>query len=121
MCLVLKVSRSCYYRDWEGESVEENRVWRLMCEMELVAHDKRKFRQTADSNHDMPMAQNHLDRQFNVSRPNETWVTDNTYIPTRDRWLYLCVFVDLFIWIPYSEDSKSRNLIYRRRPNRSFS
>lgn len=80
----------------QGESVGENRVARLMNEMELVAKGKRKFRHTTDSNHDLPISPNHLDRKFQVSAPNKVWVTDITYIRTREGWLYLCVFVDLF-------------------------
>lgn len=80
----------------QGESVGENRVARLMQEMGLMAKGKRKFRHTTDSNHDLPISPNHLDRKFTVSAPNEVWVTDITYIRTREGWLYLCVFLDLF-------------------------
>jgi len=39
---------------------------------------------------------NRLQRQFTVSRPNEAWVTDITYIRTWQGWLYLAVVIDLF-------------------------
>jgi transposase InsO family protein len=86
-CRVLKVSRSGYYSDRQGETVGENRVSRPICEMELMAEGKQKIRHTADSNHNLPIAQNHLSRQFKVSSPNETWVTDITYIPAGEDWL----------------------------------
>lgn len=41
-------------------------------------------------------APNHLDQQFDVLGPNETWVTDITYIRTHEGWLYLAVVLDLF-------------------------
>ncbi len=41
-------------------------------------------------------APNHLAQQFNVLEPNETWVTDITYIRTYEGWLYLAVVLDLF-------------------------
>ena len=44
----------------------------------------------------LPISPNHLDRKFTVPSPNKIWVTDITYIRTREGWLYLCVFLDLF-------------------------
>jgi putative transposase len=73
-----------------------NFVARLMREAGIAAKTKRKFRQTTDSNHPMPVAENVLDRQFDPEEPNESWVCDITYIPTREGWLYLAVVEDLF-------------------------
>ena len=42
------------------------------------------------------MAPNHLQRQFKAAQPNQSWVTDITYIRTHEGWLYLAVVVDLF-------------------------
>lgn len=42
------------------------------------------------------VAPNHLQREFDVGAPNETWVTDITYIRTHEGWLYLAVVLDLF-------------------------
>lgn len=42
------------------------------------------------------VAPNHLQRQFTVVEPNQSWVTDITYIRTHEGWLYLAVVVDLF-------------------------
>lgn len=42
------------------------------------------------------MTPNKLQRQFNPEAPDERWVTDITYIRTREGWLYLAVVVDLF-------------------------
>jgi putative transposase len=80
----------------KGISAGENRVARLMREMSLVAKGRRKFRQTTDSNHNLPIAPNLLRQDFTAEAPNKTWVSDITYIPTREGWLYLCVFLDLY-------------------------
>ena len=73
-----------------------NFVAKLMRQAGIAAQTKRKFRQTTDSNHSMPVAENLLDRQFDPEEPNESWVCDITYIPTREGWLYLAVVEDLF-------------------------
>lgn len=39
---------------------------------------------------------NHLERDFTADQPNAKWVTDITYVPTREGWLYLAVVIDLF-------------------------
>jgi putative transposase len=74
-----------------------NTVARIMREAGIAAKTARKFRcTTTDSNHDLPVAENLLDRQFDPAAPNESWVTDITYIPTREGWLYLAAVEDLF-------------------------
>jgi len=73
-----------------------NTVARVMQEAGIAAKTKRKFRQTTDSNHPHPVAENILDRDFDPEEPNATWVADVTYIPTREGWLYLAVVEDLF-------------------------
>jgi len=73
-----------------------NFVAKVMREAGIAAKTKRKFRQTTDSNHSMPVAENVLDRQFDPEEPNASWVADVTYIPTREGWLYLAVVEDLF-------------------------
>jgi transposase InsO family protein len=58
---------------------------------------KKKFRvKTTDSNHDLPIAKNVLNRDFNAEKPNEKWVTDITYVETFEGWLYLVAIIDLF-------------------------
>jgi putative transposase len=73
-----------------------NTVARLMHQAGIRAKTARKFRHTTDSNHSRPVADNVLDRQFDPSAPNEAWVADITYVPTREGWLYLAVVEDLF-------------------------
>lgn len=79
-----------------GVKVGRNRVARLMRLNNLSCLSRKRFRITTDSRHHEPVAQNILDRQFDVSEPNTVWVSDITYLPTADGWLYLCVVIDLF-------------------------
>jgi putative transposase len=79
-----------------GHACSVNLVAHLMQEHGIAAKTKRKFRHTTDSNHNLPVAANLLDRQFNPSGANEAWVADITYIPTREGWLYLAAVEDLY-------------------------
>ena len=49
----------------------------------IRAKSKRKFRVTTDSNHSRPVAPNRLDRKFVADWPNQVWLSDITFIPTR--------------------------------------
>jgi putative transposase len=80
----------------KGFSVSKKRVERLMREGGVEARRKRRFRRTTDSNHAMPIAPNLLGRHFTTNAPNKAWVTDVTYIPTGEGWLYLAAMLDLF-------------------------
>jgi transposase InsO family protein len=62
----------------------------------LACKTRRKFKATTDSRHNLPVAENHLDRQFAVQQPNQVYVGDITYIYTQEGWLYLAVVIDLF-------------------------
>jgi putative transposase len=73
-----------------------NTVAKLMRENAIRARSAKKFRNTTDSNHSLPVAENVLDRQFEAQAPNKLWVADITYIPTREGWLYLAVVEDLY-------------------------
>jgi transposase InsO family protein len=67
-----------------------------MHDNDVRAKTTRKFINTTDSNHSLPVAKNLLDRQFDPEEPNERWVADITYIPTREGWLYLAAVEDLY-------------------------
>jgi putative transposase len=79
-----------------GRSCCVNTVAKLMHDNDIRAKTARKFRHTTDSNHDLPVADNLLDRQFDPASPNESWVADITYVPTREGWLYLAAVEDLY-------------------------
>jgi putative transposase len=74
-----------------------NTVARLMRDNGIAAKTARQFRcTTTDSDHDLPVAENLLGRQFDPSVANEVWLADITYIPTREGWLYLAAVADLY-------------------------
>jgi len=72
------------------------RVRQLMKKHQLRPTWKRKFVHTTDSKHDLPIAANILNRQFNPEAANRAWAADITYIRTRRGWLYLAAVMDLF-------------------------
>ena len=56
----------------------------------------KKYRvQTTDSAHDYPVVKNLLNREFTAEKPGQKWVSDITYIPTEEGWLYLTTVLDL--------------------------
>ena len=74
-----------------------NTVAKLMRNAGVRAKTKKKFIATTNSNHDRPVAENVLDRQFDsATKPNEIWLSDITYIWTDQGWMYLAVVLDLF-------------------------
>ena len=80
----------------QGIEIGRYRVRSLMRRAALKPVWKRKFVHTTDSKHDLPIAANVLDRQFNPPAPNMAYVSDITYIRTATGWLYLAVVLDLF-------------------------
>jgi putative transposase len=67
-----------------GRNTSRKRVARIMREQELVARRKKRFRRTTDSNHPFPIAPNLVARNFTANAPNKVWVTDITYVWTRE-------------------------------------
>jgi len=57
---------------------------------------RRRYKRATDSRHDLPVAENHLDRQFDPEAPNEAWAADITFVWTWEGRLYLAVVMDLF-------------------------
>jgi transposase InsO family protein len=78
-----------------GCRTSRKRVARLMRVRGWVARRRRRLRVTTQSRHPFPIAPNVLARQFERRRPDQAWVTDITYIPTGEGWLYLAVILDL--------------------------
>lgn len=81
--------------EW-GYTISLKTVARMMKEMGLKATLPEKFVVTTDSNHDLNIYPNILNRQFSVEEPNQAWVTDITYIWTLEGWIYLASVMDLF-------------------------
>jgi putative transposase len=66
-----------------------------MAHLGICTRPKRQFKVTTDSQHDLPIAENVLNRDFTTTEPDRAWVADITYIPTAEGWLYLAVMIDL--------------------------
>jgi putative transposase len=94
--------RVCRELKSQGHHVGQKRVARLMRTDGLVGTPtRRRAPRTTDSTHGFPIAPNLLARCFavydanGVAEVNRTWVSDITYVPTREGWLYLAVVLDL--------------------------
>ena len=79
-----------------GVVVGVHRIKRIRRKLGLRCRQKRKFKATTDSRHSLPVAENLLDQKFEASAPNQIWLSDITYIPTGEGWLYLAGHKDLF-------------------------
>jgi putative transposase len=80
----------------QGQRVSRDRIGRLMLQQGLRCKTRRRFRATTNSKHNLPVAPNHLARQFQVAEPDQAYVGDITSVATGEGWLYLAVFLDLF-------------------------
>lgn len=80
----------------QGILCSKNRVAKLMAKNSLISKIKRKFKATTNSKHNFPVADNLLNRQFDVELPNTYWVGDISYIWTKEGWLYLATVIDLY-------------------------
>jgi transposase InsO family protein len=86
------------YHELKSQDVacSENRVARLMRLCGLRAKQVRRYKSTTKRNKKHPVAPNLLNRDFSADRPDHKWLTDITYIPTQEGWLYLAVILDLY-------------------------
>jgi len=80
----------------QGEICSENRVARLASLAGIAAQIGYKRRPGRYGGKPAVVANNTLDRQFEVDTPDRIWVTDITYIKTHEGWSYLAVVIDLF-------------------------
>jgi len=79
-----------------GVRVGKELVRKLMAQHGIRARHKRKYIATTNSNHNLPVAPNLLERNFAASAPNQVWTSDITYLATAEGWVYLAVIIDLF-------------------------
>ena len=86
------------YKELKSQGVSCTRltIIKRMQAMNLVAKAKKKFKVTTHSKHSLAVNDNILDQDFSATFPNQKWVSDISYIPTAEGWLYLCVFIDLY-------------------------
>lgn len=81
----------------QGDTHGVKRIARLMKTASIRGLCVRRFvPQTTDSSHDQPIATNLMARGPAPTKPNQTWVTDLTYVPTEEGWLYVAVMLDLW-------------------------
>jgi transposase InsO family protein len=98
-----------------GHFVSRKRISKLMKLLGLFVKRSYKIRGLTDSNHKYPVAPNLLNQNFNVDRENQVWVSDMTYIATKQGWMYLTVIIDLFnrkvVGWSFSKDLTTDNTI----------
>ena len=75
--------------------VNHKRVERIMRENGIYSKTRKKYKATTNSRHSLPVAENVLNRDFKADRPGKKMVSDITYIPTKEGWLYLAGVMDL--------------------------
>lgn len=80
----------------QGEICSRKRVAKLMQEEKLQAKMRKKWRRTTRINEKVEVTKNYLNQNFLTDAPNKVWVSDITYIPTQEGWLYVAVVMDLF-------------------------
>ena len=80
----------------ENIIVSRPRVARLMKKNGIKAITQRRFKVTTNSDHNYSRSPNLLKQYFYVDKPQKIWVSDITYISTREGWLYLTVIIDLY-------------------------
>ena len=71
-------------------------VGKIMRENGWIPKVVKKYKATTNSNHNLPVAENLLNREFDAERSNQKWVSDITYISTDEGWLYLAGILDLY-------------------------
>jgi transposase InsO family protein len=79
-----------------GLILSRKRIAGIMKDLNLKVKMKRRYKNTTDSNHNLPIAPNLLNRDFYASAPDTKYVGDITYIATGEGWLYLATVIDLY-------------------------
>lgn len=79
-----------------GNVINRKRVERIMKNYGISAEKPRIYRvQTTDSDHNLPVAPNLLERNFKPGKLNSVWVSDITYIQTKEGFAYLTLVHDI--------------------------
>jgi putative transposase len=79
-----------------GVTVGIHRIRKIRKKLGICCKQVKKFKATTNSKHALPVAENLLEQNFSTSLPNRVWVSDITYIATREGWLYCAAHKDLF-------------------------
>ncbi len=80
----------------QGHDISLYMVRSIKEEHDIKCHRHKRFKVTTDSNHNKLVYPNILDQKFDSKRPNESWVSDITYIWTSEGWLYLAGVKDFY-------------------------
>jgi len=72
------------------------RIRKIRKKLGIRCKQTKKFKATTDSTHKLPVAENMLEQNFKADALNKIWVSDITYIPTDEGWLYCAAHKDLF-------------------------
>lgn len=80
----------------KGIHISKGMVSRLMRKNGIQSKTVKKYKATTDSNHDLPVAENILNRGFTADMRNKKWLSDITYIGTDEGWLYLAGILDVY-------------------------
>lgn len=91
-----------------GKLCGKHRVARLRRQAGIEARRKRKFRLAYKARNTAPAPPNLLRWPFKADHPDQIWVTDVTFIPTRSGWLYLAVMIDLHTRVVVGWSMKDR-------------
>lgn len=124
--------RVCIELSKIGVITSVSTVARIMRKLKLQARPRRKYVHTTDSEHGYSIFENILNRGFISDQVNQMWVSDITYIPTKEGWTYLTVVIDLadrmVVGWNLSKDMSARNTsiasiniaLQRRQPKSSL-
>ncbi|MFD2072670.1 IS3 family transposase [Azotobacter chroococcum] len=80
----------------EGFEVARCTVERLMRRLGLQGVVRGKTPRTTVSDRATPCPRDHVNRQFQASRPNALWVSDFTYVSTWQGFVYVAFVIDVF-------------------------
>ncbi len=99
-----------------GVQVGLYRIRKIRKKLGLRCKQTKRFKVTTDSRHNLPVADNLVNQKFEATAPNRVWVSDITYIPTDEGWLYLAGHKDIFTGelVGYAMDGRmTRKLVSR--------
>lgn len=88
--------RLCRLLQHQGYHVNRKTVACSLRRQGLKAKATQRFKATTQSRHSLPVAPNYLQQRFDVESRDTAWVSDITYVRTREGWLYLAVVLDLY-------------------------
>ncbi len=87
-----RIARELHQRDIR---VSRQKVARLMKKENIRSIVKKKFKATTDSEHKYAIVENKLERNFKPGTTGRVWISDITYVKTKQGWLYLTTVIDL--------------------------